>query len=200
MLFRGKKPRKILIAKGVSFKHLSYASWGEWVQIGKNVDISAWGKKGFQLGSHVTIGSYSKLFVSYSLNEPGVGIKIGSRVGIGDFAHLGGAGGLEIGKDCIIGPYLSCHPENHRFEELNLSIRLQGHTRKGIIIGPDCWIGAKVTILDGVEIGKGSVVAAGAVVTKPFPPFSIIGGVPARLLGTRLKENVSDQLMEKING
>jgi acetyltransferase-like isoleucine patch superfamily enzyme len=98
---------------------------------------------------------------------------------------LGGAGGLEIGDECIIGQYLSCHPENHVSGDLEVAIRHQGVTRKGIKIGPNCWIGSKVTILDGVEIGKGCIIAAGAVVTKSFPSNSVIGGVPAKLLKSR---------------
>jgi acetyltransferase-like isoleucine patch superfamily enzyme len=57
--------------------------------------------------------------------------------------------------------------------------------RKGIKIGKNCWIGSKVSILDGVQLGNGCIVAAGAVVTKSFPDNSIIGGVPAKLLKTR---------------
>ena len=56
---------------------------------------------------------------------------------------------------------------------------------KGIHVERDCWIGAKATILDGVTIGRGSVVAAGAVVTKDVCPFTIVGGVPAREIGKR---------------
>ena len=52
--------------------------------------------------------------------------------------------------------------------------------------GSNCWIGSKVTFLDGVKIGQGCVVAAGSVVTKSFPDFSVIGGVPAKMLKERL--------------
>lgn len=54
-----------------------------------------------------------------------------------------------------------------------------------VVIEDDVWVGANVTILKGVTIGRGSIVAAGAVVTKSFPPYSVIGGVPAHLLKRR---------------
>ena len=84
-----------------------------------------------------------------------------------------------------MGQYFSCHPENHNHADLATEIRLQGVVRKGIKIGANCWIGSKVTILDNVEIGAGSIIAAGAVVNKSFPANSIIGGVPAKLLKMR---------------
>ena len=68
---------------------------------------------------------------------------------------------------------------------MHQAIRLQGVKRTGIKIGKNCWIGAKVTILDGVTIGDGCIVAAGAVVNSSFPDNSVIGGVPARLLKQR---------------
>jgi acetyltransferase-like isoleucine patch superfamily enzyme len=104
-------------------------------------------------------------------------------------SKLGITWGLTIGNDCIVGQYFSCHPENHNFDNLDLPIRHQGVTRKGIKIGNNCWIGSKVTILDGVEIGDGCVIAAGAVVQASFPPNSVIGGVPARILKQRNASN-----------
>ncbi|MCG8310081.1 MAG: acyltransferase, partial [Cytophagales bacterium] len=123
--------------------------------------------------------------VSTSMENPGRFIKIGNNVGIGEFAYLGGGGGLEIGDDCIAGQYFSCHPENHNFSDPDVVIRLQGVSRRGIKIGSNCWIGSKVTILDGVTLGKGCVLAAGSVVTRSFPANSIIGGVPAKLIRKR---------------
>ncbi|RZK45630.1 MAG: acyltransferase [Hymenobacter sp.] len=124
--------------------------------------------------------------VSTSLHEPGQFIELGHRVGIGEFAYLGGGGGLRIGADCIIGQYFSCHPENHHHADYATPIRLQGVTRQGISIGPNCWIGSKVTVLDGVTIGAGCVVAAGAVVTRSVPAGSVVAGVPARLIASRV--------------
>ena len=153
--------------------------------MGNDVSISALGKEGVFFGNNVGIGDFSRVIVSTSLNDIGSYIKIGNNVGIGEFAYLGGAGGLEIGDDCIVGQYLSCHPENHNYQNKEDLIRHQGVSRKGIKIGANCWIGSKVTFLDGVEVGSGSVIAAGSVVTKSFPDNSVIGGIPAKLIKIR---------------
>lgn len=177
-----KKPSGLLLGKNVSFFNLPAIKWGKFLKIGDKVYLSALGKNGITLGNNVGIGAYSRIIVSTSLNNLGQSITIGNNVGIGEFAYLGGAGGLEIGDDCIIGQYLSCHPENHNFLKTNELIRLQGTSRKGIKIGSNCWIGSKVTILDGVTIGDNCVIAAGSVITKSLPSNSVIGGIPAKVI------------------
>ncbi|GAB3336973.1 hypothetical protein GCM10027429_20910 [Marivirga atlantica] len=186
MLLRGKAPKFALLGKRVSFFNLSKIHFGKFMKLGDQVYISALAKEGVFIGNNVGIGAHSRVVVSTSLNQLGEFIKIGDNVGIGEFAYLGGAGGLEIGDGCIIGQYLSCHPENHNYQSLEKEIRHQGVSRKGIKIGANCWIGSKVSILDGVSIGEGSIIAAGAVVNKSFPDNSIIGGVPAKLIKSRL--------------
>jgi acetyltransferase-like isoleucine patch superfamily enzyme len=186
LLLHLKNPRMAILGKRVSFSYTSAIQIGRFVKLGQDVQLSALGKKGLSIGDNVGIGAYSRVIVSTSLHHLGEYIKIGNYVGIGEFAYLGGAGGLEIGDECIIGQYFSCHPENHLYHAPNLPIRLQGVRRKGIKIGKNCWIGSKVTVLDGVEIGDGCVVAAGAVVTQSFPSNSIIGGVPAKILKSRI--------------
>lgn len=64
---------------------------------------------------------------------------------------------------------------------------------KEVVIGNDVWIGTRVIILPGVTIGDHSIIGAGAVVTKSFPDYSIIGGVPAKLIKSRISSNHSDQ-------
>lgn len=184
-----KNPKAMLLGKRVSFFNISKISWGKFLRLGNDVYVSALAKQGIEFGDNVSIGAFSRIIVSTSFNNIGEKIKIGNNVGIGEFAYLGGSGGLEIGDECIVGQYLSCHPENHNHEDLNTSIRHQGVNRKGIKIGKNCWIGSKVTILDGVEIGDGCILAAGSVITKSFPANSIIGGVPAKLLKTRTHES-----------
>lgn len=180
-----KNPKGASLGKGVRFQYSSRLSFGKFLKVGDQVRFSALGKKGIQLGNNVSIGSYSSLIVSTTLGNLGEKIQLGNNVGMGEFAYLGGAGGLEIGDNCIIGQYFSCHPENHNFSNLTEEIRWQGTTRKGIKIGENCWIGSKVTVLDGVEIGSGCVIAAGAVVTQSFPKNSILAGVPAKIIKSR---------------
>lgn len=188
VLFLGRKPKGMLRGKGVSFFNMPNIQWGKFLRLGNQVHISGLGKSIVRFGNDVAIGDFSRIVISTSLNNIGKGITIGNNVGIGEFAYLGGAGGLEIGHECIVGQYFSCHPENHIHADLSTSIRHQGVSRKGIKIGNNCWIGSKVTILDGVELGQGCIVAAGSVVNKSFPKYSIIGGVPAKLLKTRQHE------------
>lgn len=180
--FFGKKAPMLFLGPRVRFFHLANMQFGRFVQIHEGAYLSALGKGKLSLGDNVNVGAYSRVVISQTFHDLGSHIRIGDRVGLGDFAHLGGAGGLEIGDDCIIGAYLSCHPENHIYADPEVPIRLQGVSRQGIKIGSNCWIGAKVTILDGVEIGEHCVIAAGAVVTKSMPAHSIIGGVPARVI------------------
>ena len=193
MLIRGmlklflnfRMPQLVFIGPRVRFFNAHNIKFGKWVKIDNDVLLGALGNGRLSIGNSSGIGAFSRVEISQSFNNVGSHIYIGDNVGVGPYASLGGAGGLEIGSECIIGPYFSCHPENHNFLDLDVSIRNQGVTRKGIKIGENCWIGAKVSILDGVEIGAGCVIAAGAVVNKSFPSNSIIGGVPARLIKTR---------------
>jgi len=187
LLFSLKFYPTLFLGRNVRLQYKNLIQFGKWNQIEDNVYISALGKKPIQFGNNVRIGAFSRIITSTSFNNIGVGVKIGHNVGLGEFAYLGGGGGLEIGDDCIIGQYFSCHPENHNFQNTEQLIRLQGVTRKGIKVGENCWIGAKVTLLDGVTIGPNCVIAAGAVVTKSMPANSVIGGVPAKVIKSTLK-------------
>jgi len=185
VLLRLRAPKWLLMGRGVRFFNLQQIRWGRFVKLDDYVYLSAMGTGGIELGNNTGIGAYSRLVVCTDFQNPAGFIRIGNNVGIGEFAYLGGAGGLTIGNDCIVGQYFSCHPENHVYHNTQTPIRQQGVTRKGIVIGNNCWIGSKVSILDGVTLGEGCVVAAGSVITKSFGPNSVIGGVPARLIKSR---------------
>jgi len=184
------KVRKIVsLGRNVTVFSKQNAYFGKGVSIGNYSTIDALGTDGLYIGSGSSIGSFSIIKVSGTLSSIGKRIQVGSNVGIGDFAHIGGAGGVTIGDDTIAGAYLSIHPENHIFSNPKELIRNQGVNRKGIKIGKNCWIGAKVTILDGAKVGDGCVIAAGAVVNAEFPDNVVIGGVPAKILKQRVSVN-----------
>jgi acetyltransferase-like isoleucine patch superfamily enzyme len=184
-LLHFKKPNVVFLGKNVQFFNIRNIHIGKLTKIDRGVYLSGLGKGKLEIGNSSSIGAYCQIIVSTSFNNIGEYIKIGNHVGIGQFASLGGSGGLEIGDHCIIGQYFSCHPENHNFDGLNKLIKDQGTSRAAIKIGQDCWIGAKVTVLAGVEIGAHSVIAAGSVVTKSVPEYSVVAGVPARVLKNR---------------
>lgn len=177
---RGKK--KVFLGRSVQMFNKKNIHIGNNVNIGDHVKLSALGSQPLLIGDNVNIGAFSQLVISTTFYNVGKYIRIGDNVGMGEFAYLGGAGGLSIGANTIIGQYFSTHPENHVFADSQILIREQGVVRDPISIGENCWIGSKVTILNGVTIGNGCVLAAGAVVTNSFPDNVVIGGVPARIL------------------
>lgn len=114
----------------------------------------------------------------------GRGVTLGDRSGIGINASIGEQ--THIGSDVMMGPDCVIYTRNHRFDRLDIPMREQGYGPvEPVVIGDDCWIGGRVTILPGVHIGNGAVIAAGAVVTKDVPPYAVVGGVPARVIRNR---------------
>ncbi|MDS0284660.1 acyltransferase [Haloarcula onubensis] len=96
-----------------------------------------------------------------------------------------GQGSVTIGADVLVGPQTTIVAANHTFEDPEATISSQEITREGIEIEDDVWIGANCTVLDGVTIGEGAVVAAGSVVTDSVPPYTVVGGTPASELKRR---------------
>lgn len=168
----------------LSFGQIKFASN---LSIADDCYIDALSLEGIYFGNNVSIQKRVIIECSGTIKNLGKGLILGNNIGIGSNSFLGCAGGIEIGDDTIIGNYVSFHSENHNYDRDNIPIRLQGVNHKGIKIGKNCWIGAKVTILDGTVLGNGCVVAAGAVLNgKEYTDNSIIGGVPAQVIKSRL--------------
>jgi acetyltransferase-like isoleucine patch superfamily enzyme len=124
------------------------------------------------VGDNVFIGE-----MVYILNPEK--LVIGDNVSIHSMSYLECIGGVEIGNDVSIAHSVTIMSVNHNFKSIEVPIKDQGISCKGVKINDDVWIGAKVTILDGIVIQKGSVIAANAVVTKDIEQNSIYAGVPA---------------------
>ena len=107
-------------------------------------------------------------------------------VTIGDYSRIGihctVIGPVSIGNHVNLAQGITVTALNHNFSDTTQRIDQQGITTRPVVISDDVWIGANAVILPGVTIGQHAVVAAGAVVTKDVPPYSVVGGVPATVL------------------
>lgn len=127
--------------------------------VGKNVNIEQYVVFGeeFEIGDNSTVGFRSDIY-----------------------------GPVKIGKDVMIGPEVAIYTHNHKHDEIDIPMIKQGYTEnKPVYIEDNVWIGRRVLIMPGVCIGTGSIVAAGAVVTKNVEPYSIVGGNPAKIIKYR---------------
>lgn len=119
----------------------------------------------------------------------GGGISIGDRSNIGIKCRVRGP--LEIGKDVMMGPEVVIIGPSHKYDRTDIPMIFQGsETPKLTKIEDDVWIGTRVIILNGVKIGKGSIIGAGALVTKDVPAYTVVGGVPAKVIAKRKNDEI----------
>lgn len=110
-------------------------------------------------------------------------VSIGKHCQVNEHVFIQGA---VIGNYVMIAPHVSILNTSHNFERVDLPMVLQGETNHANpIIEDDVWLGRNAIIMPGIRIGKGSIVGAGAIVTKDVPPYCIVGGVPAKVLKKR---------------
>ena len=95
-------------------------------------------------------------------------------------------GPITIGKDVMMGPEVIVYTSSHAHSRTDISMMKQGFEEpRPVTIGNDVWIGRRAMIMPGVAIGDGCIIAAGAVVTRSTPPYTIIAGVPAKVVKSR---------------
>lgn len=176
---------RLFVGRHVRISFPRHLRVGYNVVLADDVYINAFSRKGFVLGDNVRIREHVWMLGTAVLTEPGVGLAIGDNVYVGPYCVLGAGGGLAIGRDVTIGAHVDILAEDHRFDDPEVPINQQGVTRTGVSIGDDCWIGNRVTILDGVTVGRGSVIGASSVVTRDLPEYSVAVGSPARVIRDR---------------
>lgn len=169
------------IENGVRIRFADQIELGRNTYIDQGVYLHAC-PDGISIGDNTFVMHGSVLHV-YNFRElPHAFIRIGSNSLIGELNVLRGQGGITIGDRVYTAPMVQMLAVNHVFDDPTRPMIEQGITAEGITIEDDVWIGAGAIVTDGVRVCKGAVVAAGAVVTQDVPPFTVVGGAPARVL------------------
>lgn len=141
------------------------------------------------VGDNVDIGANCRITVSCDFggnkvkSDNDVRLRIGNNVSIGNNAFISANNDLVIGNDVILSAYVFISDHDHGFSDMSRSIHRQPLTEGGRVrIGDNVFLGVKSTVLKNVTIGERSVVSANSVVTKDVPPYSMVAGVPARVI------------------
>ena len=152
---------------------------GELFDIAEGVDIQ--GFKNLSLGIGVTIEARCTLLCPHAPILIGDGCYINKNVRLGS----NGNSPLTLGCNVMIGPNVVMDTSRHNDQDTEVPMQYQGMSYAPITIGDDVWIGANVVVTSGVSVGRGSIIGAGAVVTRDVPAYSVVGGVPARIIRYR---------------
>jgi acetyltransferase-like isoleucine patch superfamily enzyme len=183
----GRAEGPVLCERGVRISHPSHIVAGRRLNLEDGCEIVGLSKQGIVFGDRCTVGRLATIRpTNVLLDEPGEGLRMGDHSNIGAYSFVGCSGFIDIGSHVMMGPRVTLLAESHNYADTDQPIKAQGVARSSIRIEDDCWIGAGAQVLPGVTIGRGSVVGAGAVVSRDVPPYSIVAGVPARVLRSRL--------------
>ena len=174
--------RKVVFGYGLTFRHAHKISLGDncFLDDFSMLDAKGEANTGITLGDGVFIGRGTKIYCKNG------DIELGARTNVSSFCTLYSNNALTIGAGCMIGAYTYIlSGGEYDWRDPTPYAEQSGMCTKGpLTIGDDCWIGTRVTILDGAQsVGDRALVAACALVNKPVPARTIVGGVPAKVLG-----------------
>lgn len=179
---------RLRFANNIRLGHGVYLDQGVYLHASPN---------GIDIGRNTIVMHGAILHVYNFRNMPQSGIWIGQDSLIGEYSVIRGQGGVTIGDRVYTSPFTQIIAVNHVFSDRKRPFIEQGITAEGIVIEDDVWLGAGAVITDGVRVGQGAVVAAGAVVTKDVLPYTVVGGVPARVI-KEIDETLETNLNNKV--
>jgi acetyltransferase-like isoleucine patch superfamily enzyme len=176
--------RNVFFGAGVTLRHPHKIRIGDNVVIddGCVLDAKGFSNQGITIGNGVFVGRHS------SLNTKDGDLVLEDGVNIGTFCTVFSASTVVVGSNTLIAGYSYLIGGGHALDETTAAIVDQPRPSKGISIGGDGWIGAGVSILDGVSVGRGVVIGANAVVTRDLPDFAVATGTPASVVRVRRQE------------
>lgn len=174
-----------VFGRNIVFRHPGKIKLGNNVILDDNLLIDAKGENngGITLKDEVFIGRNS------ILSCKGGDIELDERANLGANCYIFSSNKVKLGKDVIVAAYAYfVGGGNYKLDQLDIPINQQYdfEGKGGVEIGDNVWVGTHVVVLDGVKVGRGSVIAAGAIVSKEVEEMSIVGGVPAKVLRNRL--------------
>jgi len=168
---------------GKRLRYIAYKPLFKKVNGRFNIDtgVTILGFENIQLGKNITFMKNSYIY-AHDNGE----LIVGDNFTLNTNSQLGASfGKIVIGKNCAIASNCVLRASNHNFDNPNIPFREQGHSYGEIIIEDDIWIASNCVITPNTKIGKGSIIGAGSVVTKDVKPYSIMGGVPAKIIRQR---------------
>jgi acetyltransferase-like isoleucine patch superfamily enzyme len=187
----GSVGREVIFGRNITIRHGTKIRLGDRVVVDDNavLDAKGEGNAGIEIGADTIVSR------NCVLSCKGGSIRIGRNVsmGINSLVHAVAGSDVMVGDDAAIAAFTYLiGGGNYRTERLDIAFKEQGDvSRGGVVVENGVWIGSHVQVLDGVRVGAHSILAAGAVVTKDVPRYSVVGGVPARLIRSRLEETPS---------
>ncbi|WP_203416744.1 acyltransferase [Jiangella ureilytica] len=156
------------------------------VFLGRRARVS--GRPGF---GRIVLGRWVHIGDGTTLDAHEGTLRIGDKAVLGSSTTVTCYLDVEIGARTLVADWVYVTDFDHRFDDLTMPIKDQGIVKAPVRIGPDCWLGVKVTVLRGAVVGHGCVLAAHAVVRGTIPDLAVAGGVPARILKHRGNPAVS---------
>lgn len=177
--------RQAVIGRNVTLRHPHRITLGDRVVIGDGCTLDAKGRggEGIVIRDNVFLGTGSILSMA------GGGIEIDEGANIGSYCRIGTFGRTRIGKKALLAAYCYVVGATHRTDRLDIPILDQPNdTKGGAVVGDGTWLGARVTVLDGVTVGRDAIVGAHAVVTHDLPDYAVARGIPAKVVRRRTEE------------
>ena len=159
----------------------SFAYWGKGSQLGRHSKIV--GAELIHVGSNVLLGEQIWLNAKDSQNNGEITLYIEDGTYIGRLVQINAWHNVSIGKNVLISDRVFIGDADHNYDDDNKPIIKQGDSFKGgVTLKDGCWVGIGAVILPNVTIGRNAVIAANSVVTKNVPDFTVVGGIPAKII------------------